>query len=225
MAASIPERKHEKVQALVEARLFWINKSWQYLTELKFSEWEEGQAFQSARLGARKGFSRHLKFGLFYQRSYGLRHDQDWIKDSSWHWRDRKTQGQDSWIGDLTYKNFINDKSTYELRLTYEKNTTVGRSFLKPRIGASYFFSKGHFTLIEELSLPMETRASSIQEYWTYLTYSYHYNSNASFGPLIAYRTVNWETSQDFEQVHQTTYSFKENIWYAGFNFAYHFGD
>jgi len=225
IAANIPTRHNEKVQALAEARVFWIQRSWQYLAELKFSEWEESQAFQSLRIGTRKGFSRHMKWGLFYQRSYGLRHDQDWIKDSTWHWKDRTTQGQDIWITDLSYKDFINEKSTYELRLTYEKNSTVGRSFLKPRIGASYFFSKSHLTLIEELSIPLESRENTIQEYWTYLTYSFHYNTHVSFGPLLSYRIVNWETSEDFKNRLNASYQFKENIWYAGAQLVYHFGD
>ena len=224
-AGSIPTRQHEKVQALVEARTFYIRNKTQYLAEVKFSEWEESQAFQSARLGLRRSLSRNFKMGLFYQRSYGLRHDNDWIKESAWHWLDRKTQGQDSFLTDFTYKNLINDRMTYEVRLTYEKNFTVGRGFIKPRIGISYFLTKSHFTLMEELSIPMETRSSAIQEYWTYFTYSYHYSNNVSFGPLLANRIVNWESSEDFKNRLNTTYQFKENIWYAGAQLVYHFGD
>ena len=223
LAQNVPTDTSSKLKMANEVRFFWLKKSFQHMLEIKQGEWEDDVNFLSFKAGSRYRLSKNLKLGVFLQRSYGLRHDDDWVKTTQWQWRDRKSQGQDILIVDSSYKNFLNSKMTYELRAAVEKNVTVGRDFFKPRIGLSYFLPKSHLILSHELSIPLEKRDQLIQENWTYLIYSYHYSQTLSFGPLIGRRSVTWESSESFKNVTGDKYKLDETNYHAGLNLTCHF--
>ncbi|GAB4012586.1 MAG: hypothetical protein Fur0010_08560 [Bdellovibrio sp.] len=222
-AGNTPTDTKNGFKNLNEARFFWLHGQNQHLVEIKAGNWEDDIGFTAIKLGTRYRTSQNSKIGIFYQRSYGLRHDNDWqVADGNWYWLDRKKDGQDSILIDTSFKDFLNLKLVYELRMTLEQNTSVGRTFARPRVGFSYFFEKSHLILSHELTLPIEKRESSIQEQWTYLIFSYHYSPWTSFGPMMGYRQVTWESSDIFKQRTGGTYSFKESNSYIGVNFTHH---
>lgn len=218
-----PADTTKNIRPFGESHFFLLRPDFQLLAELKAAKWEEDQSLYSLKLGGRKSLSNHLKLGLFFQRAYGTRHDNDWIKDSLWHWRDRSHDGQDSIIVDTTYKNLITPEMTYEVRASLEHNSAVGRTFFRPRLGTSYFLKNSHITLMHELTIPLENRVRLIQEHWSYLSYSYHFNRGISFGPLVAERQVHWESSNEFTSRTHGSYLFTQKSWYAGLNYTQHF--
>lgn len=218
-----PLDQSRNIQNLNEFRFFWLGQKWHHMAELKFGKWEDDNSFLSAKLGSRTRLSERLKVGLFFQRAYGVRHDNDWQNvDGQWQWLKNTDRSQDSLIIDSSYKGFLTSKMIYEARVTMEQNINVGRTFAKPRIGASYFLPSSHITLSHEVTIPIESRDNLIQEHWSYLIYSYHYTPWTSFGPLLGRRSVTWEKSETFKQLRTDSYELRETNLFVGINFTHH---
>lgn len=202
-----------------EARLRYLHviKNYTLMGEVQISDQSDNRKFKSALIGSYYRFSDNLRTGFFYQRQYGLRHDNDWFKDpvTLWQWRDTNNRGEDLAILDISPKfilPFADDHWTFEFKTRYEYNFFNSDRSLRLRPNLTYFWLHdstplASFFLQAEQTLALNYGTHSINERWLYLGALYHHSTSLQVGAFIAQKWQEWSSTPEYTAITGKTYT------------------
>lgn len=168
-------------------------------------------------LGGYDQFTNSLSAGIFYQRAWGLRHDDDWIDNNGiWQWQNSRWRGEDFAIGDLTLKfnaDFLPGTNWIaELKSRYLIDFFNGERTIMLRPGLTYFWLRddqlvANFFLQFEADLPQNYHSNSINERWLYVGALFRIFNNVDFGAFYALQWQQWSPSRKYLDKQGSPYS------------------
>lgn len=206
----------------LKTRLFYAQKNWTVLTEIQGTNQNESRQFRSILLGGYSHLNSNLRTGFFYQRQYGVRHDEDWFKDpvTSWQWKNVNQRGEDLVLLDISPKTLLpflpGESWTLEFKTRYEYNFFDQNQTLRVRPNLSYFWIREgrpflNFFLQEELALALNYGSKSINERWTYIGALYHYSPSWQFGVSAAQKWQSWASTPQYTALTDRSYDVSAN--------------
>jgi hypothetical protein len=191
------------------------------------------EQYSHYRFGFYQRISRAWKYGVFYQHSIGLRHNDDWIKkDVGWGWKDKETEADGLMMLDLTFKrkvSWISKQLLFSLKNRYVVNLNNEERVVRVRPGIIWLIMGQSRPLFDvflqyEYYHPLNFSESSPYERWYYFGFLFHLNNNIHFGPQFSISYHNWTNSQDLKDLQPdkdyTTIIESQNV---GLNFIYTF--
>lgn len=185
------------------SRVFKKHQKTNYLFEFKNSFYLENQDNFSFRLGGKRRLNRHFKLGFYYQRSYGLKHNEDWDnRGDGWKWHNTTSRSENIFILELSPRFLVGKQSVFETRLQYEYNQFNENQSLKIRPGLTYFLKKNggpYCNLFAQVEyyLALNFNENLIYQKWYYLGSLFHFGKSISIGPYFAYHLSNWTHYDD----------------------------
>ncbi len=179
------------------------------LAEIREAGQADNQQYQSILLGTYYHLNDHWRAGVFYQRQYGVRHDEDWQKDTvtGWGWINTSQRGEDLAVIDLSPKlhlGFLPGETwTLEFKNRYEYNFFDQDQNLHLRQTLTYFWLKQdqpflHFFLQCEQVFPLNYGVMPINEQWTYLGMVYQRSESVQLGFFAATQWQSWANTSQF---------------------------
>lgn len=184
------------------------------------NDFAEERKFRQARLGGRWRLHTNFKLGLFLARTWGLRHDQDWITlNGRWHWRDTNDRDEDIAILEATsrsHASFLPGKDwVAEMRVNFENNMNNGQRTVKFRPGLTYFkFRKGELfyqTFLRfEAYVPLNYSQVSIYEKWLYTGVGFNLVNSMMLGLQYSLYELIWSQTDNFETRFSKSYESTE---------------
>lgn len=188
---------------------------------------------QTFTLGAYHRILKFLRWGLFYRRAYGLRHDNDWTNPGTgWAWTNTNGRGEDFLIADITPRvqlNFMPGENwVAEFKTRYFYDFFNQQQTLTLRPGLFYFWMKDNEPFINlsleyEMYLPLNYGTSTIYEQWVYLAALYYLKESIQLGPFIDFHSQTWGTSASFLAKANRSYSITENSMLYGLTAVFRF--
>jgi len=164
----------------------------------------DGRDYRDIMLGGYYQLTENLSTGLFYERAYGLRHDDDWNKTTgTWSWADTNSRGEDLLIADLTARFKVFESTVFEIKARYLDNLFNQNQTLFLRPGLTYFWLKDeqpfmNFFLQYEIDLPLNFDNEQVDERWLYLGALYRVMENVDVGGFYALNWQAWHSSADY---------------------------
>ena len=215
-------------------RFFFNHEPLSYYADIAVTSETDRRVLKSGTLGAYYQLFDELRLGAFYKRSYGIRHDEDWITTGQWAWRNTNDRGEDFWILDATprvsldffgHENFVAELKSRFINNIYNHNQT-----LSVRPGLTYFWLKDdqafiNFFLQYELQFALNFGIQSVNEKWLYLGALYR---AASFLDIGIYNALKWETwgnYADYTRRGGADYKITTQTYVIGLMGVFHFGE
>lgn len=199
-----------------EARLRYLQsvKNFTLFAEAQVSDQSDFREYKSIMLGSYYRFFDNLRAGLFYQRQYGFRHDEDWFKDpvTLWQWRNTNNRGEDLAILDVSPKMSLAENWTFEFKTRYEYNFFNSDRSLRLRPNLTYFYLRdgeplASFFLQAEQVLGLNYGTHTVNERWLYLGGLYHYSPGLQFGLFAAQKWQQWSSTPNYTAITGKTYT------------------
>lgn len=206
-------------QVETRIRYFYPVEKYSLFSEVQLANHSGARDTKSVLLGAYYRYLDIFRFGLFYQRQYGIRHNEDWFKDtiSGWQWRDTTQRGEDLAIFDYSVKTLMNghENITVDIKLRYEYNFFNKNQSIRGRGGFSFFNlvddePKSSFFLHYEFVRPLNYSNYRSNETWAYLGGLYHDDSHFQFGGYLARRWQAWFSTSEYTSLTGKTYMVDE---------------
>ncbi len=171
-----------------------------------------------------------LRFGAFYRRQWGVRHDSDWqFPSTQWEWIDVNSRGEDVLVLDATPRVLLpflpGSDWVGELRVRYEFNTFGSLHTLLFRPGIKYFIledgqPRWQFYGQFEAYVPLNYGRSFIYETWTYLGAMRFFAPWVQVGLYTSLRSRNWGSTAFYtaNTAPASTFLITEWSWMIGLN-------
>lgn len=163
-----------------------------------------------AELSYRRKVSKHIQYGIEADIYSGIRHDNDWIKENgSWKWKDEGTEFGASLF--LKFKRglyFLPGTNWIgEINLKTHNNLTETLLSLKPEFKLTYIhFENGKplYNIYTKFKyyVPLNYSSKDIYGKWLYLGTMLHWKKNLKPFIFLAYSSVSWTKSEEFENSH-----------------------
>ena len=225
----VPLKQKEEFVGSFHLRYFHKKEDISIFSEINTLTERDSRSFKSFTLGLKHRPFSNLKTGFYYSRRYGLRHDEDWIKENNeWVWRKTDSRGEDFILIDIAPRFVIDilpgENWVAELRLRTLYNFFNSDITEKIRPGLTYhWFRKGapfmSFYTHYEWYLPLNYGKENIYERWAYLGFMYYINTNFQIGSYFAHRKVTWrESNAAKNSPNNTFYKFNERSKIIGLN-------
>lgn len=197
-ASHLPGDLKTSVTPAADLRGFWRTSAFTHLFELQARQDSDGRDFRAARIGTIFRAHENLKLGASIARRYGLRHDEDWVRDDqgNWHWQPTNGRAEDFFIADVTPQarlGFLSERNwAAELRVRHLWNTFNGDRTLKIRPGISYLWDPATVQLQYEVYFPLNYGVRTVYETWLYLGAIFPLSRDFQLGGFAARRTETW---------------------------------
>lgn len=209
-------------------RAFYKADDFHFLFEVKMAEEKERDSKQSFRIGAKYRLHPNLKVGLYYNRAFAKRHEEDWGKNPTWGWQNTKNRGENELIFELSPRMTITSTIIGELRTQLVYNEFNKNQTLKLRPGLTYFiFNKGkpflNLYFQYELYNSLNFSENITYERWGYIGSLYHVSKSFLIGPYIARRKVRWANTEDFKKITGKSYQIESNTFVLGLASNFYF--
>lgn len=212
----VPEKPKDELIGSFHLRYFHKKEDISIFSEVNALTERDNRSSKSFTLGIKHRPFSNLKTGFYYSRQYGLRHDEDWIKENNeWVWRDTNSRGENFLIIDIAPRFILDflpgENWVAELRLRSLYNFFNSDITEKIRPGLTYhWFKKGtpfmslytHY----EWYLPLNYGKENVYERWAYLGFMYYINTNFQIGSYLAHRKVTWRESNAAKNSPNNTY-------------------
>jgi hypothetical protein len=206
----IPEDTTPSMGQAGVVRLFYKTKKFSNLVEYKQQTEIASQKESSLTLGSRYRLHRNFKLGLFFSRRQGLRHDDDWILDSTsdWVWQNTNNRAENFVIIELSPRMLMpflpGKRWVFEFRTRGERNLENDHNTLKLKPGLTYFWLKEgapfmNFFLQYEAYLPLNYGIESIYQSWIYTGFLFHWSNRFKPGLFFTKYEKKWGPSALFE--------------------------
>lgn len=166
---------------------------------------ENEDNFKSYTLGTKFRLHKNIKMGASLSKQYGNRHDDDWIKDRIWLWRETKARGETFSFIDIIPRALLDflpgERWVAEFRIRYAHNFFNSQDTIKLRPRLTYFLfnKKGpmlNIFLQYEAYLPINYGTKKVYEKWIYLGFLYHFNKWFKPGLFVAQKSLTWGSSE-----------------------------
>jgi len=203
-----------------EARLRYLHPVNQFtlFSEVQLANQSGGREYKTIFLGSYYRFFDNLRAGLFYQRQYGFRHNEDWFKDpvTLWQWQNTDDRGEDLAILDVSPKFSFAENWTFEFKTRYEYNFFNSNQSVRLRPNLTYFWLGENepiasFFLQAEHVLALNYGSHSTEERWTYLGALHHHSSVLQYGAFAAQKWQAWTSTSAYTATTGKTYSVDAN--------------
>lgn len=215
---NVPDDLGSKSETEVIIRLMQPIQQFTVYSEIQLAKQSDDRSYKTVFFGSYYRFYDNLRAGLFYQRQYGVRHNEDWFKDAAavWQWRDTEDRGEDLAILDVSPKMTLGENSTFEFKTRYEYNFFNSNQSLRLRPTLTYFWLGesepiASFFLQAEQVLALNYGSHSITERWLYLGGLYHHNSLVQYGAFAAQKWQAWTSTPEYSGITNKTYSVDAN--------------
>jgi hypothetical protein len=189
------------------------------------------ESYRQLMMGTYYRVTKRWRVGYFAQFEQGLRWDEFWdSSNGKWGWKKRES-GQDfSSVLDATY----NDQIKGSARWLWESKTRLvhyhgrARTLAKQRFGVKYFdFEEGaprwqHYSYLEGY-FPLDYGKQALYEYWLYAGTLYHWDSQLSVGPYMAFRQRFFKAYDSFSDRTGKHYSTTFTSAFLGLSMVYQF--
>ena len=211
---NVPDSIHKSSETEARFRYLQPVKNLTLFAEAQVSDQSEAREYKSILLGSYFRFFDNLRAGLFYQRQYGFRHDEDWFKDpvTLWQWKNTNDRGEDLALLDISPKFSFAENWTFEFKARYEYNFFNSDRSLRLRPNLTYFYLRDgeplvSFFLQAEQVLALNYGTHSVNERWIYLGGLYHYSSTWQFGLFAAQKWQQWSSTPNYTAITGKTYT------------------
>ncbi len=179
-----------------------IQKHHQFLLKTAYIPQSKQSDRKEMHLSYRYSIHRNWKIGLSLKRVYGMRHNEDWNKETgTWEWRDTSARGE-SFVGIfLQHKQIAWGKGRGILknRLELLRNTFNDQDTLLYKLGIINFEFKKWITIHQfEFFIPLNYNDDPISEIWHYSSFMYQYSTFLKFGPKLSLGKMFWNESIDY---------------------------
>ncbi len=215
---NVPDDIKTTTESEVRLRYLHPVKQFTLFSEIQLADQSDGREYKTIFLGSYYRFFDNLRAGLFYQRQYGFRHNEDWFKDSSavWQWKNTEDRGEDLAILDVSPKFSLGNNWTFEFKTRYEYNFFNSDQSLRLRPNLTYFWLGedkpiASFFLQAEHVLALNYGSHSTEERWAYLGALYHHSSNLQYGAFAAQKWQAWTSTPAYTATTGKTYSVDAN--------------
>jgi len=158
-------------------------------------------------------FSWHLNWraGLIVKRAYGLRHNNDWTKNSGqWAWNDSTTRGENLIGLMLQYKHVAwgRGKGVLKNRISVVHNFFNAQNTLLYKFGILNFQWRNWTTVHQfELGFPLNYNRHLINELWHYSAFMFNFTSWLKLGPKLSVGKIFWDESKAFHIIKNSQYT------------------
>ena len=152
------------------------------------------------KLGLRARIHKNVKISAYYQRSYGLRHQNDWIvKDGKWHWIDSSDRGENIFGTSISLKELVS-LNILEFKTSIERNFKNNHNTLKLRPGITHIFLNDGSPFINiflqyEAYFPLNYHDELIYKKGIYSGVLYHWRKNIKPGLFFKVTESTWSNS------------------------------
>lgn len=150
-------------------------------------------------IGSYYALSNNVRFGLFYRRAQGLRHDRDWITEGGvWKWRDTGDRVEDLAIFDISIKDRLlgSNSWVWEVKTRNFTNLYTGENTTMFRTGLSYFWLRDG-ELVGNLFTSYEFHFESLER-WAYFGALYHVSEWLDIGPIGGLSWHVWKAPSEY---------------------------
>ncbi len=140
-----------------------------------------------------------VRFGLFYRRAEGLRHDRDWISSGGvWQWRETENRIEDLVIADVSLKDRVPwlENWIWEVKTRNFTNLYTGDNTTMVRTGLSYFWLR-EGELVANFFASYELHFESLER-WAYFGALYHATEWLDMGPIGGFSWHTWRAPADY---------------------------
>jgi hypothetical protein len=222
-ASNLPSDSSSSLGQAGVIRLFYKSSGFVSLIKYKQQTRMNSQKESRITLGSRYRLFRNLKVGLFFSRRQGIRHDDDWLKNSSgtWMWQNTNNRAENYAILEVSPRMlmpFLPGKNwVFEFRTRAERNLENDQNTLKLKPILTYFWLKGgspfmNFFLQYEAYLPLNYGTESIYQTWIYSGFLFHWSNRFKPGLFFTKYEKKWGHSTLFKSLNPTeTYTNKES--------------
>lgn len=198
------------------------------LLEINIEKENELTTRKEFKLGARYRLHQNIKASAYFKRSYGLRHENDWIKvDHTWLWFNSSDRGENTFGTDLSYRTIFKD-NIIELRAKLERNLFNDNTVITLRPGITHLFLKNGSPFINlylqyEAYFPMNFHEKMIYKHGIYSGILYHWSNMIKPGLFIKYTKSSWNNSNEAQSRNVPNYEVAETstIFGLSINFYY----
>ena len=214
-----------------QTRLFHDRGDWVFYGDLGLAFQTDHRRFQRGMLGAYWVPEDHLKIGAFYRKTYGIRHDEDWIsQNGSWSWRDTRNRGEDHFLFDVTPRFRLLERNGLsligEFKSRFILNTTLHHRTLFLRPGINAFFSEGGLPVLSafvqfETQWALGRGGRTIPEKWLYLGIIRPIHHWLEVGVQAALKWESWGATPAYLQKGGAPYLIDTTTWNLGLLLIY----
>jgi hypothetical protein len=204
-------------------RFFYKTEQFSNLIEYKQQTEIDSKKESNLTIGSRYRLDRNFKIGTFISRRQGLRHDDDWVLNSSnvWAWINTNNRAENVAILELSPRFLMpflpGQKWVFEFRIRGERNLENDQNTLKLKPALTYFwFHEGaplmNFFLQYEAYLPLNYGTETLYQTWIYTGFSFHWTKRFKPGMFFTKFDKKWGPSAMFKsKTPQKTYTNKES--------------
>jgi hypothetical protein len=195
-AAPTPPKLRGGSQTQAWLRAFLDHDDLSARAEVGAAHETDGRDFKTFGLGGYYALTSSTQLGAFYDRDYGLRHNEDWQSvNGVWGWADTKERGESLWSLDVTQRQLLSDTNWMaEFKLRYIYNSTNNERTLMARPGLSYFYLQGErlrgFAFLQ-FEMDFALNYNNPADRWLYMGALGRIADKVDIGPVF---TVGWQT-------------------------------
>lgn len=234
-AGNVPDNTPNSTDLETRARVFYAFDSWSLFSEIQATGQSENRKYRSIMLGPYYRWFDHLRTGIFFQRQYGFRHNDDWFKEPQtaiWQWRNTNTRAEDLLVLDVSPKvqlDFLpGEHWTFEFKTRLSHNFFNQEKLLRLRPNLSYFWIRSDVPFLSiflqaEFVVPL-LDLKSPNERWAYLGTLYHLSQAIQLGCYAALKWEGWRNTSAYTALTGKTYEVEANSTVIGLLGVFHFG-
>lgn len=207
----------------------WSKLNW--MIDVNQAKRENENDFKAFTLGTKFRAHKNVKIAASVSRQFGNRHDDDWVKNPGWKWRDTSDRGETFSFIDIIPRVLLDflpgERWVAEFRIRYAHNFFNSQNTIKLRPRLTYFLfgDKGpllNIFLQYEAYFPLSYGTKTLYEKWLYLGFLYHFNSWFKPGFFVAQKSLTWGTSSSVRLLSPaTTYEVTHKANVVGLNLTF----
>jgi hypothetical protein len=216
-AAPVGPNVPNGIDSGLSARVFKDFGSYVAMIEGDTANQVDNRVYQSVQLGGYYDISENWSVGGFYRRAYGLRHDDDWLKQNvDWSWVDTRYRGEDILLLDTTGKFMVEflpgEHWVGEIKTRFSDNFFNQEQNLMVRPGLTYFWVKDgrpfmNFFAQIEMDFALNYADCELNERWLYVGSLYRVTANLDVGGFVANKWQAWHSSSAYLEKNGTPYT------------------
>lgn len=228
IASNIPKDESSTGLGLSLRHFHKFSATTKSLIEMNIEKENELTTRKEFKIGARYRLHQNIKVSAYFKRSYGVRHQNDWIKENgSWVWLNSSDRGENTFGTDLSYRTIYQD-NILELRSTLERNLFNDQTTIKIRPGITHLFLKTGSPFINlflqyEAYFPLNYHEKKIYKHGIYSGILYHWRDMIKPGLFIKFTKSTWNNSDDASIRNVPNYEVTESstVFGTSINFYY----
>lgn len=210
-AQVVPDNRSSFDQQFDVTSFYKLDRSQQFFFNAQAIKQQQQSNKREFEFNYRYSLNRYWRIAAIIKRAYGLRHNNDWTKDSGvWSWTNTNSRGETLAGLMIQHKHSAwgRGKGIFKNRLTLHHNYFNGQNTLFYKVGILNFQWKDWTTIHQfEVGIPLNYNRDLINELWHYSAFMYHFRSWLKFGPKLSLGKMTWNESQSFKVIRGNHYT------------------